>query len=84
MPAHCCGMVDSFTRRQRTLATNLRRVRKERGFSQEDLALEASVDRTYVSQLERGIANPSLRVMCQLADILGCQLDDLLAISKGR
>ena len=69
----------SFEQLQVLLAINLRAYRKEAGYSQEGLALEAGVDRTYVSQMERGIGNPSLRVLCRLADILGLTVQDLLA-----
>lgn len=48
------------------------------GISQEKLALDAEVDRTYVSQLERGIANPSLEVLCRLATTLRVGLVDLI------
>lgn len=44
------------------------------GLSQEALALAAGVDRTYVSQLERGIANPSLLILWRLADALKMDL----------
>ena len=43
---------DSF---QLTLSSNVKAARKARGLSQEKLALEAEVDRTYVSQIERAI-----------------------------
>ena len=52
-------------------------VRKRRhaaGISQEDLAYEAHVHRTYVSMVERGIANPSLTVVEGLAAALGTTL----------
>ena len=68
----------SLEQLQALLATNLRTYRKEAGYSQEGLALEAGVDRTYVSQMERGIGNPSLGVLCRLADILGLTVQDLL------
>lgn len=42
------------------------------------MALEAGIDRTYASQMERGIANPSLSILARLADVLGCDLVDLL------
>ena len=48
----------------------LRELRTERGLSQESLALEASVQRNYVSLLERGKYAASLRVLFQLADAL--------------
>ncbi|MBC9073447.1 helix-turn-helix transcriptional regulator [Thauera sp. CAU 1555] len=56
------------------LAVELRQARENIGLSQEALALSANVDRTYVSQLERGIANPSLLVLSRIATALGCSL----------
>jgi len=52
------------------LAKNVRRERMAKGISQEQLALSAEVDRTFVSQIEREIANPSLRTLCQIAAAL--------------
>lgn len=52
------------------LAHNIRTLRSERGLSQEALALSADVDRTYVSQIERSVGNPSLLVLCKLALVL--------------
>lgn len=56
------------------LAAELRQIREEIGLSQEALALSAGVDRTYVSQLERGVANPSLLILSRIAAALGCEL----------
>lgn len=63
---------------KKIISINLRRYRNQKGMSQEKLALDAEVDRTYVSQLERGIANPSLDVLCRLANTLDVELLDLL------
>jgi len=68
---------DSSRVAKKVIAANLRRYRNVVGISQEKLALDAEVDRTYVSQLERGIANPSLEVLCRLASTLGIELTDL-------
>ncbi|MOA47748.1 helix-turn-helix protein [compost metagenome] len=38
----------------------------------------AEVDRTYVSQIERGVGNPSLLVLCKLANIFEIKTDQLL------
>lgn len=48
------------------------------GLSQEQLALQADIDRTYVSQLERKVINPSLLVLCKLSDVLGTDPPALL------
>jgi len=58
---------------------NTRRYRLERGLSQEGLALEAGIDRTYASQIERGIANPSLKILCQIATVLRVKPENLIA-----
>lgn len=54
-------------------------LRGKRGLSQESLALSADVDRTYVSQIERAVGNPSLLVLCKLGAILETDVLDLLA-----
>lgn len=46
--------------------------------SQEHLALSAGVDRTYVSQIERGVGNPSVQVVVRLASTLRVDIDQLL------
>ena len=48
----------------------LRERRLALGLSQEALALEAGVDRTFVSQLERGIRQPTLATLWKLAAVL--------------
>lgn len=63
--------------RQR-LAVNMKRLRKERGWSQEALADEAALDRTYISGIERVVKNPTITVVERLAVALKCQLGDLL------
>lgn len=63
--------------RQR-LAGNMKRLRKERGWSQEALADEAGVDRTYVSGLERIVRNPTITVVERIASALKCRMGDLL------
>lgn len=61
------------------LARNMKDFRGKRGLSQEALALSADVDRTYVSQIERAVGNPSLLVLCKLGAILETDVLDLLA-----
>lgn len=64
---------------QADLARNIISRRKALNMSQEKLALQAGVDRTYVSQLERGIANPSISILCRIAEILQCKMQDLVS-----
>lgn len=56
------------------LAEEIKRARREIGFSQEGLALAAGVDRTYVSQVERGVANPTVEILERLALALDLEL----------
>jgi|AraplaMF_Col_mMF_1032025.scaffolds.fasta_scaffold00215_30 transcriptional regulator with XRE-family HTH domain len=51
-------------------ARNLRRIRHQRRLSQEALALEADIDRTYISALERGVYSASLTMLEKLANVL--------------
>jgi transcriptional regulator with XRE-family HTH domain len=59
-------------------ATNLRVLRHERKLSQEALADEAGIDRTYVSALERSVFSASLDVIEKLAKALGVEPHSLL------
>lgn len=63
---------------QKVFAENLRQRRKQLGISQESLALMAGVDRSFVSQMERGIGNPSLQTMARLANTLDIDVSSLL------
>ena len=57
---------------------NMKRLRKERGWSQEALAAEAGLDRTYVSGIERRVKNPTITVVERVAVALNCRPGDLL------
>lgn len=58
---------------QRVLGINLRAIRKERGLSQEALAEELGIHRTYASSIERGERNLSLQSVEWLAEVLGVE-----------
>ena len=51
-------------------ATNLRRIRHERELSQDDLAYEAEISRSYLSQIEKGKFHVSLKIIGKLAPVL--------------
>lgn len=60
------------------LAKNLRRLRQQKGWSQEGFAEEAGLHRTYISDLERGARNPTITVVEKLAIALGEPIGRLL------
>jgi transcriptional regulator with XRE-family HTH domain len=60
------------------LALNLRRLRRAKRLSQEDLAHDAGIDRTYISSLERCVYAASIDVVDSLARVLGVEAADLL------
>jgi transcriptional regulator with XRE-family HTH domain len=57
---------------------NIRRLRKEKGLSQEELAEVAEFHRTYVSQLERCVTNISIDGLERLAQALEVDITELL------
>ena len=60
------------------LGQNVRALRHTRGWSQEELADRAQLDRTYISQLERAVCNPSLQTIAQVASALVVKPSELL------
>jgi DNA-binding XRE family transcriptional regulator len=66
----------------RVLGNNVKALRQAQGLSQEALALEAGVDRTYISQIERGVGNPSVLVLLKIAVILKADVSDLFIKQK--
>jgi transcriptional regulator with XRE-family HTH domain len=63
---------------RKIVGRNVRRLRRQKGFTQEQLAFEAELDLTYVGGIERGKRNPSLLAMARLADALSVSLPKLL------
>lgn len=59
-------------------AANLRKLRHEKGLSQEALAYAADINRTYISKLEKGTCYPGLEIIGKLANELGVSPDMLL------
>jgi transcriptional regulator with XRE-family HTH domain len=57
----------------------LRQLREERGWSQEQLAEHADLNRSYLGEVERGCAVPSLLTVDKLAAALGISLSSLIA-----
>ncbi|MCK1727836.1 helix-turn-helix transcriptional regulator [Bradyrhizobium sp. 142] len=59
------------------VASNLRRIRVERGISQEKLAYESGVDRSYMASLERQLKNPTIDLLERITEALGVHLSEL-------
>ena len=62
----------------------VREQRAKRGVSQEDLAHDAGLHRTYVGLIERGLRNPTIEVGHALALALGTTLSDLIRRAERR
>jgi len=60
------------------VGANVRRARQKAGLTQEQVALQADIDLTYVGGIERGRRNPTVLVLVRLADALGIDPADLL------
>lgn len=73
--------MDSRTR----VGRNVRRLRVAAGTSQEALAVDARLEMSHVSRIERGVANPTLRVLDRIARALRVDIGDLFGgASSGR
>ena len=62
---------------QRQFGKRLRTLRKEKGYSQEELGFNTGLDRTYISGIERGIHNPALKNIAKLAKALDVEVIEL-------
>ena len=72
------GTDKGATPRQRALGDRVRGFRHRRGMSQEQLALKASINRTYIASLEAGQRNPSLDLIARMALALEVDAADLV------
>ncbi len=63
---------------EQSIGDSIRARREELGLSQESLALECGLHRTYISQLERGKKSPTLRVLIVIAQVLKIEPSELV------
>lgn len=61
------------------LGNRIREKRKARGWTQEELAAKADIDRSYIGGVERGERNLTFTVLCEICSALGC---DVAALTK--
>lgn len=62
------------------LGQNIRKLRRSKGFTQESLAFEAGLDRSYLGGVERGERNLSFLTLSAIAKCLSC---DIAKLTKG-
>lgn len=62
---------------------NVAKHRRAKEFSQEALAEKADLDRTYLSDIERGVRNPGIRNVVRIAKAIGISASELLKGVKG-
>jgi len=60
------------------VGSNVRSARQKAGLTQEQVALEAKIDLTYMGGIERGRRNPTVLVLARIAEALGIETADLL------
>jgi transcriptional regulator with XRE-family HTH domain len=69
---------------RQAFAVNLRRLRHSKSLSQEALAHEADVNRTYLSKLEKGMSYAGLEIIGKLAKVLDVEPAELLKLPPKR
>ena len=65
------------------LGSNIIKIRKAKGISQERLAMLAGIDRSFIGRIERGETNPTFLTLLRISNALGCKICDLVYISQG-
>ena len=60
------------------IGQNIARIRKERGLTQEDLCGMAEIDRSYLSEIENGKMNMTIKSLVMIAKSLKCDLSDII------
>jgi len=75
---HALRMADDSI--QKRFGGQVRTLRKLQNLSQEELSHKCSLDRTYISGIERGVRNPTLAIIETIANALGISLSDLFRL----
>jgi transcriptional regulator with XRE-family HTH domain len=66
----------------RQIGENIRLMRKSKGLSQEQLALRAEINASYMGQVERGEKNPTIDVLGKIAAALQTPLEQLVQVGN--
>ena len=65
---------------RQALSDNIKALQKKHKLAQERLALDAGVDSTVVSKIERQVSNPSIEILAKLAVVLNVPVTRLLVV----
>ncbi len=63
------------------IGLKLKVIRSLRGMSQDDIVNKLDIDKSYYSKVERGLTNPTLIYMKNLAEILDVNLEDIISVN---
>jgi len=63
---------------KKAISLNIKKYRKAKNISQEKLALLSAIDRSYMSEIERCLANPSIDTLLRISNTLGINPEDFL------
>ncbi|WP_129598511.1 helix-turn-helix transcriptional regulator [Anaerophilus nitritogenes] len=66
-----------MARREKIFNTKIKVLRAERGITQEDLAIDLGVNRSTISEIERGTFNPSLKLAFSMANYFNKTVDEI-------
>lgn len=66
-----------MVRRGKLFNTKIKLLRTERNITQEDLAIDLGVNRSTISEIERGTFNPSLKLACSIANYFDKTVDEI-------
>jgi transcriptional regulator with XRE-family HTH domain len=66
-------MCSAFMKLRAVVARNLRLLRKQKGFTQEELAFRAGINRNYVGQIEREEKSPTVDIVEAISNSLGIE-----------
>jgi transcriptional regulator with XRE-family HTH domain len=83
MTKHSTSSSPDFDELRKHLGRNIARIRQLRGLSQEALGLEAGIARSYMSGLEQGKRNPTLKLLIRLAAALDVSIAELFEKPPG-
>ncbi len=62
----------------KNLGKKIKKSRKDKGFTQEQIALDTSIDRAYISEIENGHKNPSIFTLKKISIALGVTMADII------